>query len=137
MADARRQFSLPEEDQAFVEGLGLPWETFTDSGTMWLVLHEYPIVGGFNVDLVSVAFLLPGNYPTAQIDMAYFCPHLARADGQPIGRLTNQQIDGKLWQRWSRHRGSGSAWRPGIDGVQTHLVFMDQWLEREVHGGAG
>ena len=136
VAEPRRQFVLPEEDQAFVESLNLPWETLRDGNSMWLLLHDYDITAGYMVQQASVGLLVPANYPTAQLDMAYFYPHLVRVDGQPIGQLSNHPIDGRPWQRWSRHRSADNAWRPEIDNIATHLVLVDGWLQREVQGGA-
>lgn len=64
--------------------------------------------------------------------MAYFSPGLARKDNQPIGATeSTQALDGKSFQRWSRHRTNEAPWRPGDDDVATHLVLVANWLERE------
>ncbi|HRG56107.1 MAG TPA: E2/UBC family protein, partial [Lacunisphaera sp.] len=68
----------------------------------------------------------PPSYPTAGLDMAYFYPTLARADGKAIGQAQcMQSIDGKQWQRWSRHY----TWLPGVHSVSTHIVLIHRWLE--------
>jgi hypothetical protein len=61
--------------------------------------------------------------------MAYFFPHLTRADGRTIGQTQcHQPIDGKQWQRWSRHY----SWVPGVHSVATHIVLIDRWIEAAV-----
>jgi len=130
----RREFSLPQFDVDYLNTLGLQWETLGGAGgTHWLLIHEWPIKAGYNVDRATVALRLPSNYPDGQIDMAYFSPHLARKDGRTIGASSSaQQVDGQSFQRWSRHRTRQAPWRPGEDDVSTHLVLVDDWLEREL-----
>jgi hypothetical protein len=64
--------------------------------------------------------------------MAYFYPALARANGRPIPATTTDTFDGKVWQRWSRHRTSANPWRPGIDNLATHFGLIEHWLTREL-----
>lgn len=75
--------------------------------------------------------MIPPTYPASQIDMAYFSPALAKKSGRPIRAIANQLIDGKTFQRWSRHRAAGE-WTPGVDCVATHLCLVDNWLTRDL-----
>ena len=136
MSELRRDFELPEFDQVFLDARGLPWEAVLEGGVRWLVLHDYPVASGYNATQASVALQLPASYPDTQIDMVYFFPHLGRKDGKAIGRLENQSLGGKVWQRWSRHRTQVNPWRRGYDCVDTHLLLVDEWLEREVRRAA-
>ena len=121
----RHEFPLPEDDEESLNALGIPWETIREGSNQWLLLHEMPFREGFNHRAGSVAVQIPPSYPTAGLDMAYFFPHLARTDGRPIGQTQCLQlIDGKQWQRWSRH-----SWVPGAHGVSTHIVLIHRWLE--------
>ncbi|HLG41022.1 MAG TPA: E2/UBC family protein [Chitinophagaceae bacterium] len=126
----RRQFNLPEEDSEYLNSSGYGWETIAESGN-WIIVHDYPVPDGYNVPRVSVALKIETGYPTTQIDMAYFFPQLNRKDGKPIRALTTIGLDGKHWQRWSRHRTGENPWRVGVDDICTHLAFVTQWLERE------
>ena len=127
----RRQFDLQEEDTEYLNAKGLPWETLIEGGTLWLLVHEWPVPDGYTIQTVSVALRLTG-YPSGALDMAWFSPALARTDGSPI-RATSVRttIDGTPWQRWSRHRTSQNPWLPGVDGIPTHLALVEHWLERE------
>ena len=64
------------------------------------------------------------------------------SDGSAV-RATSVRttIDGTPWQRWSRHRTSQNPWRPGVDGIPTHLALVEHWLEYTVelerHGKSG
>ena len=126
-----RAFRLPAADEAYLEGLGLPWETVLESGMRWLILRSWKTPTGYNHSVVSMALLIPDTYADTQIDMVYFHEHLARSDGKAIGGLATQPIQGATWQRWSRHRTGANPWRAGIDDVASHLALVDEWLRRE------
>jgi hypothetical protein len=127
----RRQFSLPEADETFLNSLGLLWEAIIENSVRWLLLHEYPVPSGYNHDSVMLAIRIETGYPEAQLDMVYFYPPLARLDHVAIGALSTQSLDGKTFQRWSRHRTGVNPWRPGEDDLSTHLALVNDWLERE------
>ena len=129
--NGRRQFEMPQEDVEYLKSLGLRWETLSESSGMWLVLYEFPVMDGYNTSNTTVAIKIEPGYPRAQLDMAYFYPHLARRDGQPIGALTVQSIDGLIFQRWSRHRTPQNPWREGIDNVATHIGLVSFWFKQE------
>lgn len=127
----RRQFSLPEADETFLESLGLLWEAIIENSVRWLLLHSYPVPPGYNQGSVMVAIRIETGYPEAQLDMVYFYPPLDRLDRVTIGALSTQPLDGKTFQRWSRHRTGVNPWRPGEDDLSTHLALVNDWLERE------
>jgi hypothetical protein len=125
----RRQFILSEDDTEQLDNLGVQWETVREQSGQWLLLHGFNFPAGYNQANGSVAIQIPGNYPVAPIDMAYFYPHLARVDGQMIPQAQVQQpIDGKFWQRWSRHY----PWVPGQHSIGTHILLVRHWLNHAV-----
>lgn len=73
----RRQFDLLEEDEAFLNDYGLPWETIND-GSQWVLIHNLKTHAGYNHQSVTAAIRLETGYPSAQLDMVYFHPALAR-----------------------------------------------------------
>jgi hypothetical protein len=127
----RRQFKLPSHDEEYLDSTGLVWETIVEANVNWLLIDGRPVPGGFNASAASTALQIAPGYPDAPLDMAYYLPALARSDGRPINNLSTQPLDGKTYQRWSRHRTQASAWRPGEDDVSTHLAYMDAALESE------
>lgn len=131
-AELRRQFRLPAHDEDALDRAGLPWETVIEGQTRWLLVHGRPVPSGYTIDRSSVALDIHPGYPDSQIDMAYFHPDLTPADGRSIKALSKRDIDGKQWQRWSRHRTPQNPWRPGVDDVESHLEQVDHWLRREV-----
>lgn len=127
----RRQFDLPTYDVSYLKTTGLEWETIIEADTRWLLLHERPVHAGYNVSTALVAIRIVPGYPDSQLDMAYFHPPLSRTDGVAVNALTPLKIDEKDFQQWSRHRTGDSPWRPGEDDLSSHLVLVDDWLERE------
>jgi hypothetical protein len=127
----RRDFTLLEEDELYLDNLGLVWEAINVMGVKWLLIKNYPIIPGYNVSHSTVAIRITAGYPTAQLDMVYFSPPLARADGQPINALSSFQLDGLTYQQWSRHRTATNPWRPDIDNLGTHVPLADAWLKLE------
>lgn len=128
---ARRQFSLPADDMAWLESLGLKYELIAEANALRIVIYDLPISGGYNRDKVDVNVRIEPGYPDTQIDMAYFYPGLCRTDGRAIAAICDDPFDGKIWQRWSRHRTPANPWRPGIDNLATHFALIESWLVRE------
>jgi len=127
----RRDFHLLEEDEAYLESLGLIWEVTNLQNALWVFIYNYIIPEGYNEPEVTLAVRMSPGYPTSQLDMVYFYPALSRKDGQPIGGLSLTQIEGKNFQQWSRHRTIVNPWRPDIDNLSTHIPLADAWLMLE------
>lgn len=127
----RKQFALLPNDETFLKQYGLPWETIMD-GSQWVLIHNFPTHSGYNHPQASIAIRLVTGYPQAALDMVYVYPQLARRDGKSIGAVSvNQKLDGKTWQRWSRHRTRHNPWQPGHDNLETHIYLIEDWFSRE------
>ncbi len=132
MNNSRRQFQLPEADTEGLDAAGLRWETIGGNGAGWVLVHEYRLPAGYNVEQASLAIQIPGGYPTTPLDMVFINPFLSRKDGRPIPRTEAiMPIDGRQWQRWSRHYTPAHPWIPGEYNIITHLALIRTWLERE------
>jgi hypothetical protein len=127
----RRQFQLPPDDLEFVEGRGEPWETISEQGVQWLLLHRFALPAGYNVSHATAAIRVLPGYPQTPLDMIYLEPAVARADGKPINALSALTIDGRAFQQWSRHR-PADAWRVGEDCIATHCAYAFGWLSDEL-----
>ena len=130
--ELRRQFHLPEEDEAALNRRGLPWETVVDSGNNWLLVHDFPIPSAYNIQKATAAIMITASYPDAPLDMVYFYPALALNSGQTINCLAPQVICATTYQRWSRHRTYQNPWLVGEDNIESHLMLIEHWLEREL-----
>jgi hypothetical protein len=127
----RRQFELLPGDRQFLEEYGLPWETIVD-GSQWALVHDFPTHEGYNQPRVIAAVRIETGYPNTELNMVYFFPALARKDGRSIGAADAvQQLDGKPFQRWSRHRTGQNPWKIGRDNLGTHIILIEEWLARE------
>lgn len=127
----RRQFDLLPEDQKFLDDYGLPWETIID-GSHWVLIHDFLTPEGYVHPKVTAAIRMETGYPNTALDMVYFFPALARKDGKQIKATGSpQQLDGKTYQRWSRHRTGQNPWKIGHDNLGTHIFLIEDWLERE------
>lgn len=130
----RRDFHLPPDDVDMLDGNGFQWEAIMEGNKRWLIIRGWPIPSGYNHSVVDVALLIEPNYPSTQIDMAYFQPELQPGNGKILKACDSREaIEGKLWQRWSRHRKNPQEeWVEGIHNAVTHLNQVRGWLEREV-----
>lgn len=127
----RRNAPVLEQDQLFLERYGLPWEVIAD-GCTWVLLHNYPLPPGFSEATVTLAIRLEAGYPFTALDMMYVHPWLSRTDGRPIGQAdVSQVLDGKSFQRWSRHRTGDNPWVPGEDSLETHLYLVEEYFRAE------
>jgi len=129
---SRREFDLPKEDVEFLEDSIYEWEAVCEGNVKRVVLKDYPLPAGYSILKSDIYFRIEPAYPDSQIDMAYFYPALSRVDGKAIRAIVDDSFDGKIWQRWSRHRTAQNPWRPGVDCIETHLVAMEGWLKQEL-----
>lgn len=127
----RRQLTLLDHDEKVLQDYGLPWEAVVD-GSQWVLIHDFPLPDGYNNASVTAAIRMETGYPNTELNMVYFYPAISRKDGKPIGATqSTQQIDGKVFQRWSRHRTPQNPWKAGRDNLSTHIILIEDWLERE------
>jgi len=129
---ARRDFQLPEADENFLVRLGLRWDAIQEANRRWVVIYDFPLPTGLTVRVADVAIEILAGYPPGPLDMAYFFPALGRSDGKAIPQTQAvEQIAGRSWQRWSRHRTAECPWVAGEDCLETHVEFVRVFLERE------
>ncbi|WP_447737538.1 E2/UBC family protein [Rhodanobacter soli] len=129
----RRLFKLLAADHAYLDSLGLRWETVFEGERRWLLIHDYPLPTGYAPGATTLALDIPKDYPASQVDMFYFAPFVGRTNGVEIPRVqVRATIDGVEYQGWSRHRNAASAWDSAADNVRTHLVLVESCLAKEL-----
>ncbi len=127
----RRQFEVMPGDRQFLEEYGLPWETIGD-GSQWVLMHDFPTHEGYNHPRATIAIRMETGYPNTALDMVYVIPALARKDGVVIGATqATQTIEGKTYERWSRHRTPQNPWKVGRDNLGSHVILIEEWFARE------
>jgi hypothetical protein len=130
-AQGRRGAPVLDQDRVFLDRYGLQWESITE-GSVWILLHGFPVPPGANHSKVTVAIRMETGYPLTQLDMMYVYPPLARTDGRTISQTDAVQVlDGKQFQRWSRHRTPANPWVPGEDSLETHVYLVEEYFQTE------
>lgn len=128
-----QDFSLLEKDSTYLNQQNYDWETRLAGARRWLIIHGYPLPGGYNHEQINLAVEIPTMYPDAQLDMFYVYPALTLNNGQIIPQTECQEtILGNAYQRWSRHLNGATRWNPQTDSVTTHLAVVEESLLREV-----
>ena len=127
----KNQFALPDEDAHFLNSVENKVDLIQESNLRWLIFRNHKIPDGYNVEVADLAILIPPHYPTAGLDMMYFNPPLSRKDGAAIRALSYQTIEGKSYQRWSRHRTPANKWNPDLHNVESHVDLMVRCLTAE------
>jgi hypothetical protein len=133
LQEPRRQFQLSNDDAEFLDSLNLKWECVVEGNIKRVVIKGFKLPTGFNVSEVEVNMQISSSYPSSQIDMAYFYPAIARTDGKSIRALSSDTFDGKVWQRWSRHRTAQNPWESGVDCIATHVAYIGSWFSQELN----
>ena len=127
---------LPDDDEEFLEGLGVKWELHPDGDqAAFLVLRGFHVSGGgFTPASTDLLVRIPPQYPLAPLDMWYCAPAIRLASTNAFADRADQfeTYLGVSWQRFSRHLPGGS-WKPGIDGLRTFFTF----IFAELQGKAG
>ena len=133
--DGRRDFALPQEDLDWLNGIAGRFELVAEGNVLRVVLYDFPIPPGYNRCEADLNVRIDAGYPDTQIDMVYVYPALGRTNGTPIKAISTDRFNGKVWQRWSRHRTPANPWRPGIDNLATHFGLVEHWFSRELAKG--
>lgn len=127
----RRELTLPEEDIEYLNANYQDWETLRNGA--WLLIHNYPLPDGYNVPNATIAINIAA-YAPGPLDMVYVYPALSRKDGIKINCAdVFQQIDGKSFQRWSRHY----SWNSEKCNLVTHLIQIEEWFRWEFRKTVG
>ena len=122
---------LPSDDEGF-RRRDLAPRRVVEGGRRWLIFDVYPLPTGLSPQAVAMALEIPPSYPRAEIDMFYCHPAVRRDDGGTIPQTgVTEMIEGRTYQRWSRHRGVQSRWDARTDTVLTHLTLVDGALAVE------
>jgi hypothetical protein len=130
-SQGRRAAPVLDQDRLFLDTYGLRWEIIVD-GSIWVLLHDFPLPVGYDRPHVLLAIRLESGYPMTALDMMYVYPALTRTDGKPIPQTSViQPIDGKQFQRWSRHRTGANPWVSGEDSLETHIYLVEDFFRAE------
>lgn len=115
---------LTDDDRALLDGLELTWSVLPEGGWLTLIVFAWPLPPGFDAAAADLMLRVPPGYPDMPLDMWYFSPAVARADGAAFEQTqVRETFSGREWQRWSRHLNPGD-WKPGVDDLRSYLARL-------------
>lgn len=124
----RRELCMLPDDEEYLNNSFPEWESLSTGN--WVLIPSFSLPEGYDQKTAIVAIKIPSGYPTIAPDMAYFYPPIKRIDGKTIPATQyHQTIDGKEFQRWSRHYVPGT-WHAEEDGIAIHVMAIKDWLEK-------
>ena len=104
-----------------------------DGAFTHVVVSEFPLPDGLSANATDLLIRLPQGFPDATPDMFWVDPAIQLVSGDSIpGTEVEESYDGRVWQRWSRHIGSG--WRAGIDDLDTYIGYIRSCLGTAAKG---
>ena len=107
--------------------------TIVEGEQLLCLLHGVAVpVGKFTKDATDILFLTDTNYPGSAMDMFWVDEDFKLADGTAptnADQLTDYPGTGKIWRRFSVHRGPESPWNPNANGVMQQYLVAVRRLE--------
>ncbi|MDE0119051.1 MAG: hypothetical protein OXM55_03475 [Bdellovibrionales bacterium] len=122
---------LPAEDIEYLSANFSNWQPLSENSKKGILIPDYQLPNGYIPKKSELMIIIPSDYPTAKIDMFYFCPDIKKKDGTDIAALNTETHFQRNWQRWSRHY----DWRAGIDNIATHISYIYNQLKFEIDKG--
>jgi hypothetical protein len=119
---------LPDADIETLRHRGLSWSAAIDGNMINLIIADYPLPPGYDVERAELLLRLPGAWPDGVPDMFFLIPHVRvkATSAWPAAAATFPVIGDRQWQQWSRH--FPNLWRPGVDDLATYLAIVNQEL---------
>ena len=124
----KMSFELNSEDKKFLNVKFNNWGVLEANSERGVIIDNYLLPKGYNVEEVTLMVLIPPNYPPSALDMFYVTPNIQRLDGKEIQALCIENHLGREWQRWSRHY----TWNPLNHSLATHLLTIEVCLKKEL-----
>lgn len=121
--------ALLKSDAQYLELKGYEYSANQESnGSILVVIHDFPLSEAYTPTSCDLLIKLPPAYPNANPDMFWTWPDVKlRSGAWPRSSEVHEVLNGRPWQRWSRHL-TASAWRPGRDCVRTFLAVVRREL---------
>ena len=124
--------TLLEDDEQYLKDKGFNYQMYPQTdGTIFLVIREYAMTANLLPEKADLLVKIPPLYPLAQMDMFWIRPavRLVSNNQYPQAADVFEDYLGLSWQRFSRHYIT-HPWRPGIDSLVSHLIFVQRCLEK-------
>lgn len=121
---------LPATDLQHLRARGLTFCASISGNFIDVVIPGYGLPPGLDPDTSDLLIRLPAHgWPDVKPDMWWFDPwiKIAATGGYAPASDTPEELQGRRWQRWSRHF-PASNWQPGLDGLGSYLAMIDREL---------
>ncbi len=131
MPDGGSGNPLLQDDREFLAEKEYEIDIAVVGGALHVVIHEFELLAAYIPSRVDLLVILPAGYPNASPDMFWTDPAVRLANGASPHRAdVYENYGNRRWQRWSRHR--IQAWRPGIDGLRSHIGAIRRELAKGI-----
>ena len=109
---------------------GVCVELVDEGERVYALLHGVPLPDGlYTAAAADALFIGDQLYPRSALDMFWLDDSVRRRDGRaPAGTESVEHHLGRMWRRYSWHRG---AWNPNANGLLDHYELMQDRLARE------
>jgi hypothetical protein len=119
---------LSESDLHYLDSKGFKYRVSAPSNEIHLVIGDFELPAHYVPRKCELLLKLPPGYPNTNPDMFWTTPGIRLANGgAPLAADVIELLEGKQWQRWSRHN---NTWRPGVDDIQTKLRAVRTELDK-------
>ena len=102
----------------------------------YIIFSSFQLPEGWNMEIIRVLVIIPGNYPISPPDNFYVTPGLRTINGAPPGSYAESQNHyGKDWGVFSMHLEDAGTWNPSTDNVldvTNLLTFMMSVVEKRL-----
>jgi Prokaryotic E2 family E len=104
-------------------------EVYEDSSFVNIVLKNFPLGPGFNLNNADVLIRVPLSYPDSGPDMFWTDPKVVLANGQePQAATVKEQYLGREWRRFSWHF---TGWKSMKDNLFSYVEFVRRRLAQK------
>jgi hypothetical protein len=121
---------LAEEDLSHLREKAYQFEARQEAGFVNVIIRNFRLSAKYALSKTDLLLRLPPNFPMAKPDMFWTFPHVRLAGGSfpPQADVLDVILEGRQWQRWSRHL-ADTQWRPGRDNLRVFLGIIRQELQ--------
>lgn len=122
---------VPETDRDFLAAKGYNFNAKRVGADVHVIIDDFQFPSAYTPRVAKLLIILPAGYPNANLDMFRTVPDVKLTNGAWPQRADVREVhDGVSWQRWSRH--FNSAWRQGIDNIQTFIASIRRELNKGI-----
>jgi hypothetical protein len=121
---------IPQHDEDYLKERGFDYQLKQVGAEVHLVIRNWAFPSAYNPQSADLLIRISAGYPLSQLDMFWTSPDLKLASGGwPQAAEVHETLDGRNWQRWSRHT---QEWRAGVDNLRTFVAAVTMEINRGI-----